>query len=598
LQLLYVLVLILVWSRVTFAEEIELEPLVKEGLAGEVLQSDLIVPSQSGGVGGPTGNGSILSGIQDQLPISLSQSGRPGNLSQVRGYGISAEDVDTQSFGISLNPPQGGGFDLAVFPFYLWSGFSFQSGPSLNGLNPTARSGTLTLTPWTADALGKEGSMGRSGNFYSSSGVNQFFAAGKSQGGPAWVLGYSLVKAVGPSAGFSTRWNQSFSGSGYSGGFHLLATDLDAETQGPVTYLAPFARMRTTRLIPVLENAYRWGGSQGSGSRVFRSSLFSDFSLLRYRDPGSGFGSRDQVQQWGLENALEFESWKVGASLRQSSYFGIGFQAPLQTLVNFQVSKIFGSVDWIAEPAFQVAWVNGFGFLPQGSLGFRRDWGKNQPSGYVRLGFSQKVPSLLDRYFAYGQFVGNPDLKTEENWTATTGVEWNRESFEAMLQVYAQYRNHVRVLLSRGSDSLYDTVSNLGGASLIAAQNTLTYRLDSSWSVYHAFSWSPSLIIATGRPFPYLPSWTELLGVSLKWGRPVCRAEWSGVLRISGQSGVGVNTDQVLPGLWVFDTSLNLPLYRQLRLAARVENVLNHEIQWIAGYPVGRIFSVLLSGQI
>ena len=59
-----------------------------------------------------------------------------------------------------------------------------------------------------------------------------------------------------------------------------------------------------------------------------------------------------------------------------------------------------------------------------------------------------------------------------------------------------------------------------------------------------------------------------------------------------------MNTDQVLPGLWVFDTSLDLPLSRQLRLAARVENVLNHEIQWIAGYPVGRIFSVLLSGQI
>ncbi len=583
----------LFFSRFTAAEEIQLPTLVKEGLAGEVLQSDWVVPSQSGSAGGATGAGSVLSGIQDEIPVSISNSGRPGNLSQLRGYGMSSEDIDTQSFGISLNPPQGGGFDLSVFPFYLWSGFSFQSGPSLNGFNPSARSGTLTLSPWTAEALKKEGSVYRAGEFYSSTGVNQVYAAGKSQEGLAWVFGYSFLKAVGPSAGFSTRWHHGSSSSGYSGGAHLLATHLDAAAQGPVFSFSPLARMRTARVIPILENVYQWSDSQ-----IFRSSLFSDFSLMTYQDPNSGLGSRDEVQQWGIENVVELGAWRLGASLRRASYFGQSFQAPIQTVGNFQISKVFGHESWIVEPLLQASWVNGFGLLPQGSLGFRNEWGRGKPSFYLRLGFAQKVPSLLDRYFVYGHFVGNPDLKTEENWTTTTGVEWKRGSLEGMLQVYGQFRDHVRALMSRSSDSSPDTVTNLGGASVLAVQNTLRYQVDSLWGFTHSFAWSPSRINVTGRPFPYLPRWTEILGVSLHWGGAVQKVEWSGVLRVSGSSGTSATAGQELPGFAVLDTALDYPLSRQLRLAVRVENLLNQQIQWVAGYPVGRIFSFLISGQI
>ena len=208
-RLIYWFALYLLMSaRGAVAEQIDLPPIVKEGAAGEVLQFDAVVPAQSGAVGGVTGNGSVVSGLQDQLPVSLSQSGRPGNLAQVRGYGISSEDVDVQSFGISLNPPQGGGFDLSVFPFYLWSGFNFQSGPSLNGLNPSARSGTLALIPWSADALKKTGPQSRVGEFYSTSGVNQIFVGHKYQESLAWVAGYSFLKSVGPSGVVSTRWTR------------------------------------------------------------------------------------------------------------------------------------------------------------------------------------------------------------------------------------------------------------------------------------------------------------------------------------------------------------------------------------------------------
>ncbi len=559
---------------------------MKEGLAGEVLQHDLVLPVQTGNLEGSTGSGSVISGLQDQLPVPISNPGRPGNLSQVRGFGVSSEDVDTQSFGISLNPSQGGGFDLSAFPAFLWSGFTFQSGPSANGLNPSAPSGTLSLKPWTVQALDSPTSIYRVGGFYSTAGAHQLFAGGRAQQPVAWVLGYSFLNATGPSAGLSSRWFGSMNEMGYSGGFHFLVTDVDAQAQGPVTALSPLARMRTTRLIPVLESAYRW-----SSARVVKSTFFTDFSILKYQDSSSGALSRDRVDQWGVENSLELDSWRLGLSLRQASYFGIGFEAPQQTIGSFQASHVMGSGSWLVEPRFQATWVNGFGFLPQGSLGFRNEWGENQPTVFFRLGLSQRVPSLLDRYFSYKEFVGNPNLKTEESWNFTLGTEWRVGSWDSQLQAFGQLRNHVRVPLN-------DTVTNLGGAEVLAIQNSVRYELNSFWILSHALVWSPSRVEATGRPFPYLPLWTEIMGATFRWGPSAQKAEWSATLRASSSLGVRINSEETLPAFGVLDTALNWPLSRNLSFSARVENLLNHPVQWIAGYPVGRIVSFLLSGQI
>lgn len=564
--------------------------IVKEGLAGEVLQEEWVVPAQEGKIESVSGAGSILSSIQDRLPVSLSNSGRPGNLAQVRGFGLTAEDIDTQAFGISLNPPQGGGFDLSIFPFFLWSGYSFRVGPSSNGYNPSAPSGSLMLKPWTFDVLRKEGAVYRAGDFYSSSGINQFFAGGKSDGQLAWLVGYSSLKTIGPSGSLSGRWQ---SGARYSGGIHLLATDLDSESLGPVTAWSPQARMRTTRLIPVLENAYMWGSSER-----LSSSAFIDLSLLQYRDPERGAQSRDQVHQWGLENSLETGNWRLGLSFRQTHFFGMGFEVPLQNFIHFKTARAMTFGSWLIEPQFQGVWIDSIGLLPQGSVGFRNEQGKNLPSSYFKLAFSQKVPSLLDRYYSYGQFIGNPNLKTEENWNVTAGLDWKAGSWEAMLQIYGQFRDHTRVLLMPDATSGLASMTNLGGSSAISIQNTLNYGFSSGWALSNSMAWTSSQIFTSGSPFPYMPAITDIFGLVYRWGVPGRKAQWSGVLRASSEYGIATHSGRILPAYCVLDTTVDLPLSSVLQLSARVENLLNQEVQWVAGYPVGRIFSIALSGQI
>ena len=122
---------------------------------------------------------------------------------QFRGLGRSAEDTDVQALGIPLNPPQGGGFDLSIFPQFLWASFEFQAGPALGTFDPRGTAGSLTLVPWTSQALasGLAGS-GRAIALGSTANLFQVSAAASDGKSVAAVVGTSAGAAQGPSAAF------------------------------------------------------------------------------------------------------------------------------------------------------------------------------------------------------------------------------------------------------------------------------------------------------------------------------------------------------------------------------------------------------------
>ena len=128
--------------------------LVKEGTPGDLLMQDAVVPSwQAGGQTCRAGSGTLQKSLSDQIALPVISTSVPGNNVQFRGLGRSAEDTDVQAFGIPLNPPQGGGFDLSIFPQFIWSSYEFQPGPALGTFDPRGTAGSLTLVPWTEQAL-------------------------------------------------------------------------------------------------------------------------------------------------------------------------------------------------------------------------------------------------------------------------------------------------------------------------------------------------------------------------------------------------------------------------------------------------------------
>jgi hypothetical protein len=569
-------------------EDMELPVIVKEGSAGEILLEDEIVPAQRGQTNLSSGVGSVQNSIQNQVSVPFSDSGRPGNRAQVRGLGPSSEEVDVQVFGISLNPPHGGGFDLSVFPQFLWSDFQFQVGPSLNALNQTSAAGTLSLTPWTIKALDQPGARGwkaKGVGFSSSSGINQVSASAWDGKNFAVISGYSSLKAVGPSAGLSGRWKTG----AYTGSFHLLASDIDSETTGTTDYPTPLARMRSQRWIPVLQNDF-----QIAPSHILKVTTFYDFLKLDYRDPGNSWLSKDTIQQWGIESVYRAHDWKVGLSARQVSYFMDSslqvFKAPLQSIGNIQVSRSIGWANSLLEPTFQGIWVTGFGFLPQGSLGFRQEWGQHLAL-YSRATFSRRIPSLLDRYYVFNNFVGNANLKAEQDWTGIIGGEYRSKTVESSLQVYGQFRQDAQVLQG-------NSISNLNHAYILSVMGKATAFLTPQLDWSNSITFSHSRILATGFAFPYVSPWMGVSGLSIHSKQNPRNWEWATNFRFQGSRVYDPVKGNQLPGFGVVDVGFSFALNSAILLAGRVENVLDRPIELIHGLPLGRTFSVTLSGQI
>ena len=570
----------------------ELPPITKSGSPGDVLLQDEMVPPLTGTTRPNSGSGHIQNALQNQMAIPMTQYGPVGGAAQVRGFGSSAEDVDIQAFGISLNPPQGGGFDLSIFPQYLWSGYRFQLGPSLSAFNQTASAGTLGLIPWSAEAIQSSGDSrfsvlnGRAIEFYSTLGLNQISAAAQKDR-TAVVLGYSSLQVRGPSGSLSQAWGRG----SYSGAFHFLMTSLDADTPGPDQARTPRATTQNQRWIPVLQNDFRLGRAS-----LLKTSVFYDGAYVGYRDVDSPESSSDStIRQGGMESAFLHNAWKFGLSFRQVRYFSEFLQAPVQNIGNLQVSRLFERGRFTFEPTLQGVWVTGFGILPQGSLGARWELDSGQ-SFFVRTSYSKRIPSLIDRYYvgysgASGKFVGNPELQLETDWTLTLGTQTIQKSWEGTLQAYVQFRQDTRV-------SLGPSVVNWGEAYIAALMENVQVHLSPSLSLLQAVTVSHSRLMAAGTEFPYVPGIMTLLGWSIHSSREPRSWDWSTNLRGASSQVYQPSSKTRLAGYLVLDTQLSFAFSSRLSLVGRVENLTNASYALVPGYSLGRSFSIVLTGEL
>ena len=567
-------------------QEVRLNPLVKEGSAAEVLFEDSIVPVQRGKLEPNAGSGSVQGWMRDQNAIPMSDAGRPGNLAQVRGFGVSSEDADVQALGLSLNLPQGGGFDLSSFPQYLWDSYQFQIGPSLNLLSPVSSAGTLRLVPWTETALREGEDRFRLTEFVSTQGVNQISFAAK-RGSVAAVAGWSDFKVKGPSGILSVQHHLN---SRVRARVHFLGTDLDYESLGPLSmsgYASPWARNRTIRGMPVLQSEVVLGQRES-----LRSTFFIDYNRIEERDPSLAYASSHSTRQWGFEHAYLVKDWKLGGGYRSVVFEGGGQSRQTQGNANLQVSRWFSSGSSFSfEPTLQGVWVSGLGFQPQGTLGVRKEWGLGEKAIFSRISFSRKYPTMIDRYFQYGSFyVGNPSLKPEKIWTALSGVEWKHRRSEVSLQFYAQQRQDVRVFQDH-------SVTNLGNSYVLGILGSGQWPILKTTSLFHSMTLSRSEILRTRGSFPYVPSYLSVSGVRYRFETPQFLGEFYGAARVSSAVGIsGEAAGAKLPGYCVWDVGAQMTLLRRFTLGVRLEDILDRVYEVVKGYPIGRSFSVSFSG--
>lgn len=558
------------------AEVTEIAPIVRdlELSPADELMADPVVPKQSGAVSEASASGGIDATLSREAAVPLTYTGQPGAAAQIRGFGRSAEDVQTQMLGVPLNPPQGGGFDFSVFPAYLWSRYGLQLGAVAGGPDPRGVSGALSLTPWTADALAGAWEGRQVVALCSGAGFGQFAARGASEHVAA-VLGYSVGDAHGPSGALSAA--QSWGSARVSA--HLVASDIDTESLGSRSYPTPRARQRSARWVPILQ--------ADLGERRPSVSAFYDGGKIRYEDPDSAYLSDDRIQQWGVQAAWRpTEIWRFGALVRRTTYQKLDFDAPTETQLQAQVTRThrFGE-RWILEPTFQALVTTRFGLSPTESLGARYRIEEAQAL-FARLSFTKKAPTLADRYYVYpGLFTGNPALKPETVWSGVIGWENAPSSAGALAQTIeadVQYRADAQVNSTLAGGVLFPV--NQGSARILSVRHRAKLEPIARWELSNVMSWSSSHLSATNQEFPYQPTWIDVarlkcspaMGWSLGWDA-----------RFSSGALASATTGKRVGGYGLHDLWAEWESERGgLKAGLRLQNALNRAAEPISDYPV------------
>ncbi|MCC7441484.1 MAG: TonB-dependent receptor [Bdellovibrionales bacterium] len=583
-----------VGSQIVSAEDEELPPLVIHGSAMDLLTQDPVVPAKEGLIDSSHPETSPHETIARDLPVSLTDYGGAGALTQVQGFGRGAGETAVEAMGVPLHLPQGVGFDFSVFPAFLWEGYSFQSGLGSLAADPRATGALVTLRPWTSGKLDRGESALVTRAMVSTTEVGQVSLAASDGDNWAAVLGLSQGALRGPSGSLASRvqWD----GGRQALTMHVLATQVEADSIGSTRFPTPEAVQSTSRWIPMLQ----WDRRRARSA--MKASLYFDHVDYRYEDSSSFFGSSEiETQQMGAQLGWTDGNWRWGGHGRWIAYQSGDFRAPREGQFMGQLGRTWRLGDLTADAVGEGSAVSQFGVAPAGSLGFRLQLGPNW-AGSLRLRGARRAPSLSDRYYDDAFFEPNPVLKPEQVWTGWVGLERAtgdlRPSFAMQVQSYSNAWTSLPVA---GGEN---TIGNGGSAWGATFQHDLRWRWTSLWSYRHAVALSASRVSATGKPFARLAPVRVTGGIqaSPESGR------WRIGIHGRGASAVVEDgTGNSVPGHLAIDLLGGLKLASWaggggadgagLTLGFELRNLFNKYIELVKYYPLpGRTFELVLQG--
>gem|GEM_PF-2622508 len=555
----------------------------RSGLPVETKKRETVSPSSPASLGLQLGSGSNL---------NLSFTGQPGGRTGVVGLGRSAEETDVRSLGISLNPPQGGGFDLASFPTSFWG--SLNGGWLNQGASDVrAASTSVELLPWTAAQLldtPAQSSRLRVLGMATTLGVLESSAGWVNAGRTQSLLGVqSLGAAEGSAASASGRARWGF----WQTDAHLLFSQLRVESPGSRVFPTPEATQHAFRLMPVVGLSRK-----GSPLGDFSIRAYADWGGLDYEAPSLGFSTQDESRRLGVLARLQSSArdTELGLSLEESrlEQSGGSLSPPPEWTVQSWLKKSLGDVNRLrVEPSVGGVFVSGLKNKggAQGSLGFRRRLlGDGTLDSFAQLSTKLRVPSLLNRFYQSPFFEGNPALESERIWAVRAGLD-----SKYPLGITGFYEIRDSALITTG----VFTPSNSGQASLAGVESSLGgIFFGDLFEAEATLRWTASRVDATGDAFPLVPEWSAQGGVHL------CPGAQRFSLLGRGVSSFSSGLNSTLPGfaLWTLQWEWRGTGSKKgfvPRVLARMENIFDRQAAWIPDYPLpGRTFSIALSAEL
>lgn len=565
-------------------EEIELPPIEMKATPIDWLLDDEVRPKDKRNSTKASASGALVRDVEHTHSLPTKDSGEAGAAKQITGLGKSAEEFGVQTLGVSLNPPHGGGFDFSSFPQYLWSGYTFTSGPSLAVFDPRVTSGVLALEPWTYATLGDSVRRIRASQLLSNNDLFQS-AAAYSSGSESILAGYSFggLEGVSGSAGIRRHFGES-----WTFDFHLLATHVTAHPKGTRSFPTPLATQRTSRGIPFVRAAHQFGLRE-----AVNISAFHDQGFFRYDNGDTQ--TRDRTRQSGADVALILQDFRLGLSGRHIEFDQLHFTPPSENAWTFLASQRSRLGTWTVEPTLQLSIVSGFDLGLGGAIGVRKDLESVPVALYTRADFTRRYPSLSNRFYSAPGGVPNVGLLPEEIFSLHVGTEWALSSWKMGLEFVSQRREQAQVSVEV-SPFTYQ-VQNIGNASLYSVEHKLEYRGLDWITIENRLRWLDSYVDQKLGPFPGSSVWTNILGLRTEFGD-----RWTAGSYVRGVSPIANNAyTGRLHGYWVWDAQLGAKIFREGGLSAQIvlENVLDTPIQVADDFlDRRRVIALTITGEI
>jgi hypothetical protein len=573
-----------------------LPPIIRYGTPVDMLRKDPILLEKQQVLDPKRGQLGVIESLSRQGLLGSEPSGT-GGFSQFRGLGRSVDETSIQTLGVPLNPPQGLGLDLSVFPNFLWQSATFSLDASRSGFDPRGVAGTLHLTPWSAEALREKGEIYHFGQFFSSENTAQYFAAAKPSDQIAFVLGHSAGKGNGPAGAFSGNWEVTPT-SFFSA--HLLAVNYSAKVPGRLSAPTPDAQQQSVRVIPFLQ----W--DQIIHSTNWKSAFFLDKASYRYDETLKASAADSEINslQYGWENALTQGPWSAGFSVRRAQYETQSTASTGEVSSHLYGSYLFEKGSWAVEPRLFASHLLGMELSPGGSFGvvYFLDASSNilhERKIFSRISRTARFPTLSERYSQWVGAQGNPDLLPEKAWVSVLGYDQKGRRFSQSFQIQTQYRDEMIFFSSQNG-----TWKNQGNGIGLGALYQIEQSLGEGWMLRPSVNGFYSEIFDRGTPFPFQPP--ILAAIELEWkGKEELRF-LSALMRFRGQAATQDPSEMKLPGWSMWD----LELYSQVPsgwiasgnrffLSFLVKNIFNRKVELTRDYPaLGRTWGVALNLQI
>ena len=611
----HALVLVPLFSLAAFADDapiVTIEPVISEGTPAESLKFDPIVPALQEKTKGRVSTGNLGKELANDLPFHTNSNLKPGNEVGFIGVGKGAEETDVNLLGIPINRPQGGGADLATFPQYFWSGYSYQIGPSLGAFDPRGVGGSLSLRLWTQENLGTESN--RATAFWSSRDIEQF-SYGRSGERYAALVGMTTDSVFGPALSFSALPVET---GAWKITTHLILSDTKTENFYSERYPSATASQRTDRLIPVVQIDRKFAES------ILKTSFFYDFSFVDYEDEANPDAKQiKRVYQFGNESAYVLGSTRIGFGARSVKYDrelqnAVG-DYPSEQILNVQATHGFKFAtsdrsDVLFEPSLGGYAVTRQGFFPTASIGVREerrleDGGKC--GEFLRIGFTKRFPSLLDRYYQFYQPAGpnttliglpNPKLEPENVRSTEFGADFSQGNFKHQLTFFARDYKHARytqvtpVVVGPSTTKYYQMV-NAGNAWVVGAMHSEDWRALPVLDFGTRLTYQRSRIEDLKAGFPYSPEWVGIVKAELhdsgnRYGLELVNKAATDFLAY-GETSTGASK---LPAYYYLDLFLRAEVAPGITVIGGIENVFDRPIQYrIADPDEGRIWSLAVN---